>query len=181
MNFGKTCLFTSVGLILLILIYNTKKPLKSQEYRPHKNSLSILDEIELSEHKYEISDCLIKQFRCNSDKECSQICNHNMLSWACIRGYCSVDTHIPKINCKFGTLRAVYDDFTKELKYNCVCDSLHYGVDCSKALKFCDKVKDNRCVCNEDSIRFRYYNSIDVCIPLKHNSLFSSQDHFKRT
>lgn len=183
MIFGKTILFTSIGLILILLFQNTEKPTiikKSLEYEGDKNNLSIFDDILLSDHKYEISDCLIKKFHCHSDKECLQVCNNKILSWTCSKGICTENiSNISKPKCMFGNLRAIYDDNKRRFKYKCVCNSLYYGEDCSKHIKFCDYVVNDKCSCKKDSTLFKYYDQSEVCIPQKHYLIFLKQDHFK--
>lgn len=178
MIFNKTFVFTSVGFILLFIIYNTKKPLNTHNY--DKSNMSILDDILHSEHKYESSDCLKKKFHCTTDKECLDVCDYKGLPWICLENQCAVNTDIIKPVCIFGKLTAIYDSTRNEIKYKCVCSLLHYGDDCSKTIHFCDAVKENKCLCNSDSVLFKYYDDFDVCIPLIHRVLFSRQDNFKQ-
>lgn len=181
MNFNKTFVFTSVGFIILFIIYNNKRsPRTLNSFKSDKNNPSVLDDILFSEHKYEISDCTMKTFHCNTDEECQSVCNHN-LPWICSIGQCNVNTGgTPKPNCLFGNLRVTHDDNENKFKFQCVCDLFYWGVDCSKTVKFCNSVEEGKCLCDKDNVLFKYFNDYNVCIPKKHFILFSSQDHFQR-
>jgi hypothetical protein len=182
MIISKTFVLTSVGIILLFIVYNSKKSPVVENFENNKNHPTIVDELLLSQHKYELSDCLRVNIHCDSDIECSEICNQE-LNWECKKNQCTLKNKIPKPNCIHGHLQIIYDpEKIEDIKYKCICtNAYYYGNDCSKIIKYCDNIEENKCVCRSDKVLMKYFEHYEVCVPRKHYKLFSKQSHFKAT
>lgn len=187
--------FIFVGLILVVITYKltpflTFKPgskITSKNFI-RKGNPTILDKIEHSDHKFELSDCINANIRCTTDDECNAICTINTpkIGWRCDTLKCKPAVPVEPIECVHGVLKLQFDPSVDALKYVCICSNpLFYGKSCATGTVGCDILKNGECLCKEGNVHFKQILSngvhTDVCVPKIHYRLFANQPHFLQT
>lgn len=142
---------------------------------------TVLDNLKLSSHKYEISDCFNMPIVCKSHNECTDICS-NKIEWRCDTT-CKPKLDINPTFCTHGVLIYELDESQSNTISKCVCTNpMYYGPTCSIGTVFCDILKGSKCLCRNNNINFKWKTTqgktFDICIPKTHYRLFSNQPNF---